>query len=49
MRLAEKARKEFQYQIQFIHDQGKKILKKKAKKIKKLKNLFPVLFLAKTG
>ena len=33
----------------FILDLGKKIPKKIAKKFKKLKNLFPVLFLAKTG
>ena len=30
-------------------DPGKKIPKKKGKKFKKLKNLFPTLFLAKTG
>ena len=30
-------------------DLGKKIPKKIAKKFKKLKNLFPALFLAKTG
>ena len=33
----------------FILDLGKKIPKKIAKKFKKFKNLFPVLFLAKTG
>ena len=32
----------------FILDLGKKISKKMAKKFKKLKNIFPVLFLAKT-
>ena len=32
----------------FILDLGKKIPKKIAKKFKKFKNLFPVLFLAKT-
>ena len=33
----------------FILDPGKKIPKKIAKKLKKLKNLFLTLFLAKTG
>ena len=33
----------------FILDLGKKILTKIAKKLKKLKNLFLTLFLAKTG
>ena len=33
----------------FILDPGKKNSKKIAKKFKKLKNLFPELFLAKTG
>jgi len=33
----------------FILDQGKKTPKKNSKKIKKLINLFPALFLAKTG
>ena len=46
---AEKARKKFQARIPFILDPGKKIPKNIAKKFKKLKNLFPVLFLAKTG
>ena len=35
--------------ISFILEPGKKIPKKIAKKFKKLKNLFPALFLAKTG
>ena len=35
--------------IPFILDPGKKILKKIGKEIKKLKNHFPALFLAKTG
>ena len=35
--------------IPFILESGKKISKKIEKKIKKLKNLFPELFLAKTG
>ena len=46
---AEKERKKFQSRIPFILHQGKKIPKKIAKKLKKLKNLFPTLFLAKTG
>ena len=33
----------------FILNPGKKIPKKIAKKFKKLKNIFPALFLAKTG
>ena len=33
----------------FILDPGKKIPKKIAKKFKKLKNLFPLIFLDKTG
>ena len=39
----------FYSRIPFILDPGKKIPKKIAKKFKKLKNLFPALFLAKTG
>ena len=49
MRQAEKERKKFQTQIPFILDPGKKIPKKIGKKIRKLKNLFPALFLAKWG
>ena len=49
MRQAEKERRKFYSRIQFILDPGKKIPKKIAKKLKKLKNLFPTLFLAKTG
>ena len=37
------------FRIPFILDPGKKIMKKIAKKFKKSKNLFPALFLAKTG
>ena len=47
MRWAEKEKKKkIQSRIPFTLDPGKKIPKKK---IKKLKNLFPALFLAKTG
>ena len=49
MRQAEKERKKFQTRILFILGPGKKIVKKIAKKFKKLKNLFPAFFLAKTG
>ena len=42
-------KKKFCFQIPFKLDSGKKIQKKIAKKLKKLKNLFPTLFLAKTG
>ena len=49
MRQAEKEKKEFYFRIPFKPDQGKKITKKIANKLKKLKNLFPTLFLAKTG
>ena len=49
MRYVEKERKKFQFRIPFILDPGKKILKKIEKEIKKLKNLFPALFSAKTG
>ena len=35
--------------MSFILDPAKKILKKIVKKFKKFKNLFPILFLAKTG
>ena len=48
-RWAEKARKKFWPRIPFILDLGKKIPKKIAKKLKKLKNLFPALFLAEMG
>ena len=48
-RYAEKEKKKFYYRIPFILDPGKKIPKKIAKKLKKFKNLFPTLFLAKTG
>ena len=49
MRQAEKEKKKFYFRIPFKLDSGKKIPKKIAKKLKKLKNLFPTLFLAKTG
>ena len=49
MRQAEKARKKFQSRIPFVLDPGKKIPKKIAKKFKTTKNLFPALFIAKTG
>ena len=45
---AEKDRENFQSRISFILHPGKKIAKKIAKKFKKLKNLLPALFLAKT-
>ena len=48
MREAEKERKKIDSRIPFIVGPGKKILKKIAKKFKKLKNLFLELFLAKT-
>ena len=46
---AEKERKKFQSRIPFKLDPGKKIPKKIAKKLKKLKNLFPAIILAKMG
>ena len=49
MRQAEKVKKKFYFRIPFIVDSGKKIPEKIANKLKKLKNLFPTLFLAKTG
>ena len=49
MRQAEKEKKKFYFRIPFLLDSGKKIPKKIAKKLKKLKNMFPTLFLAKTG
>ena len=49
LREAKKEIKKIQSQILFILDPGKKITKKIGKKLKKLKNLFPALFLAKTG
>ena len=47
MRQAEKEKKTFYFRIPLKLDSGKKIPKKIAKKLKKLKNLFPTLFLAK--
>ena len=48
-----KRKKNFLCQISFIPEPGikipKKISKTKAKKLKKLKNLFPVLLFVKTG
>ena len=49
LREAKKEKKKYQSRIPFIHEPGKKILKKIAKKFKKLKNIFPVLCFAKTG
>ena len=49
MRQAKKERKKFQSRIPFTLDDGKRIPKKIAKKFKKLKNLIPALFLAKSG
>ena len=49
MRQAEKEKKKFYFRIPLKLDLGKKIPKKIAKKLKRLKNLFPTLFLAKTG
>ena len=37
------------FRIPSILDSGEKILKKIAKKLKKLRNISPILFLAKTG
>ena len=49
MRQAEKEKKKFYFRIPVKLDSGKKIPKKIAKILKKLNNLFPTLFLAKTG
>ena len=50
MRKPEKERKKRYSRIPFILDPGKKIPKEIAKKFKIIKkNLFPALFLAKTG
>ena len=49
MRQAKKEREKFQSQITFILDPCKKIPKRLAKKLTKLKNLLPALFLAKMG
>ena len=46
MRLAKKEGKKFYFRMPFILDLAKKIPKKI---VKKFKNLFPILFLAKTG
>ena len=43
---AEKERKKNLSRIPFVFDPGNKIPKKIAKKFKKLKNLFPAIFLA---
>ena len=42
-------KKKIYFRIPFMLDRGKEIPKKIAKKLKKFKNLFPTLFLAKTG
>ena len=44
-----KREKNFRPEFRSYSDPGKKIPKKIEKKFKKLKNLFPALFLAKTG
>ena len=44
----EREKEKFYFRIPFILDSGKKIPKKIVKNLKKLKNLFPTLFLAKT-
>ena len=44
-----KKKKKIYSRIPFIFDPGKKIPKKIEKKIKKLKNIFPAIFLVKTG
>ena len=49
LREAKKEREKFESRISFLSEPGKKIPKTIAKKFKKLKNLFPTLFLAKTG
>ena len=46
MRQAEKKRKKFYSQVPFVLNPGQKIPKNMTKKLKKLKNLFPNLFLA---
>ena len=48
MRLAENERKKIYTRIPFILDPGNKIPKRIAKKMQKLKNLFLILFSAKT-
>ena len=48
MRQAEKERKKFYSRIPFILDADKKIPKRIAEKLKKLKKLHPALFLSKT-
>ena len=49
MRLPEKVKTKFYSRIPFMLDPSKKIPKKIVRKFKKLLNLFPALFLAKTG
>ena len=46
---ARNEKKKIYSRISFIPDPCKEILKKKAKKYKKIKKPFPALFLAKTG
>ena len=48
MRLAEKEGKKFYSRMPFILDPARKIPKKIVRKLKKFKNLFLTLFLAKT-
>ena len=47
--VAKEEGKKFQSRIPFVHDLGKKIPKTIPKKFIKLTNLYPALFLAKTG
>ena len=49
MKYAEKEKKKIYSRIPFILDPGNKIPKKTAKKLRKLKNLIPALFLSKMG
>ena len=49
MRLAEKEKKKITSDFRSNSTRARKFRKKIAKKLKKLKNLFPTLFLAKTA
>ena len=49
LRYTEKEKTKFSSRIPLVHDAENKIPKKIVKKFKNLKNLFPALFLAKTG
>ena len=48
-RLTKREKKKFKSRFTFLLGLGKKIPKRNSKKVEKLKNLFPALFLAKTG